>query len=395
MSDVHGPLHGLKVIDLSRVLAGPVCTQILGDMGADIIKVERPLEGDDTRGWGPPYLKDATGTDTTESAYYLSANRNKRSIALDLRNEADLATLHDLLADADILVENFKVGSLAKLGLDYDTLKVRYPRLVYASITGFGQTGPLASEPGYDFIIQGMCGYMAAMGAPDGPPTKSAIAIVDYVTGLNAAIAILAALNSRTQTGKGQHVDVALLDSGLAMMTNLAQYTLTSGKAPPRVGNAHASIVPYNAFEAADGWIIVAVGNDHQFARFCDVIGQPALATDPRFVTNKMRVQNRAELTGMIASHIKTQAAATWVNALMAHDVPCGPVHTLPQALAEPQIAARNMVIHMQHTLAPTPIALIGSPYKFSDTPVTYRYAPPTLGQNTEDIRAQLKDKKS
>ena len=374
-------LEGIRVIDLSRVLAGPVCTQMLGDLGAEIFKIERPGMGDDTRGWGPPFLKDDQGQDTTESAYYLSANRNKHSVTLDLTQDTDRARLHELLKDADVLIENFKIGSLEKLGFGYEQLKEKYPRLVYCSITGFGQYGPMASEPGYDFMIQGLSGFMATTGAPDGAPAKAGVAIVDYVTGMNATIGILAALRARELTGKGQMIDVALFDSSLAMMTNIAQYSLTSGKSPPRVGNAHTTIVPYNAFEASDGWIILTVGNDHQFEKFANFAGHPEWAKNPDYATNKQRVLNRDAITKLIADTIRKNTCKHWIDGLLAVDVPCGPILPMLDALNHPQAAARNMVIEMQHPLATTPIKLVGNPIKLSDTPVTYRNSPPRNGE--------------
>lgn len=379
-------LENIRVIDLSRVLAGPVATQILGDLGADVIKIERPGLGDDTRSWGPPFLKDAKGNDTSESAYYLSANRNKRSVALDLSRDEDRQKLHALLKNADVLIENFKVGSLEKLGFSYAQIKDLYPKLVYCSITGFGQTGPWASEPGYDFMIQGLCGFMSVTGAADGQPSKAGVAVVDYVTGLNAVIGVLAALRARETTGRGQHVDLALFDSGLAMMTNIAQYALTSGTNPPRVGNAHTTIVPYNAFEASDGWIILAVGNDHQFGKFCAFAGHPEWAADPRFAQNDDRVVNRDVLTPILAAVIREKPRNHWISGLVAQGVPCGPVNSMLDALKEDQVQARRMVIEMPHPLSPDPVRLVGSPLKLSATPVTYRFSPPIAGQHEKEV---------
>lgn len=377
-----GPLTGIKVIDLSRVLAGPVCTQMLGDLGADVIKIERPGVGDDTRLWGPPFLKDAKGNETQESAYYLCANRNKKSVTLDLSKPDDLSKLHSFLKDADILIENFKLGSLEKLGLGYEQLKNKYPRLIYCSITGFGQTGPMASEPGYDFMIQGLSGFMSVTGAKDGPPAKAGVAIVDYVTGQNATIGILAALRARAETGKGQMVDVALFDSSLAMMTNIASYTLTSGQNPPRVGNAHTTIVPYNAFEASDGWIIVTAGNDHQFKKFANFAGKPEWANDQRFQTNRARVLNRDVLTPLIEAVIKTKPCAYWIDGLLGVDVPCGPILSMLDALNHPQAHARDMVIEMPHKHGKA--KMVANPIKLSGTPATYRKAPPVNGEDNE-----------
>lgn len=376
--DATGPLKGLRVVDLSRVLAGPVCTQILGDLGADVIKVEKPGIGDDTRTWGPPFLED-----THESAYYLSANRNKRSVAIDIAAEPE--KLHQLLENADVFIENFRSGHLAEKGFGYEQLKTKYPKLIYCSITGFGQNGPMKDKPGYDFLIQGLSGFMANTGPIDGAPSKAGVAIVDYVTGLNAAIAIQAALLSRTKSGKGQHIDLALLDSALAMMTNIGQYALTSGKNPPRVGNAHTTIVPYNAFEASDGWIILTVGNDGQFQKFCHFAGA-AWDKDPRFARNEDRVINRDALTPLIADVIRQKPQNYWISGLIATGIPCGPVNSMLDALKLDQVQAREMVIDMAHPASAKPIQLIGSPFKFSDTKVNYRYAPPMCGQNNKDI---------
>jgi crotonobetainyl-CoA:carnitine CoA-transferase CaiB-like acyl-CoA transferase len=358
------PLAGLKVVDLTRVLAGPIATQILADLGADVTKIERPGAGDDTRAWGPPFLKDRQGNDTSESAYFLAANRGKKIVTLDLAKPVDQATVHAMLKDADILVENFKVGSLAKYGLGYDQLKDRYPRLIYASITGFGQTGPLSTEPGYDFIAQGMSGLMSMTGPVDGPPTKAGVAVSDYVTGLYAVIGILAAVQSRSQTGRGQHIDLALLDCTIAMMTNLAQSYLTSGIVPPRVGNAHPSIVPYQDFAAADGRVIIAVGNDHQFRILAQLCGHPEWADDARFATNRARVEHRDALIALIAPVIKARRVAEWVADLRAADIPVGPILRLDQVFAEPQVIAREMVMNVHHQGTDQDIKLVGSPIK-------------------------------
>jgi crotonobetainyl-CoA:carnitine CoA-transferase CaiB-like acyl-CoA transferase len=379
-----GALNGLRIIDLTRVLAGPVCTQTLGDLGADVIKVEQPGKGDETRNWGPPFLKDENGNDTGESAYYLAANRNKRSVTIDLATESE--KIHALLANADVLIENFKAGGLEKYGLSYAQIKDRYPRLIYCSITGFGQNGPMADEPGYDFMIQGLSGFMSLSGPADGNPSKAAIAIVDYVTGQNAAVGILAALRARDTTGRGQHVDIALLDTSIAMMTNLAQYALTSGNNPPRVGNAHTTIVPYNAFAASDGWIILAIGNDGQFEKFCHFAGRPDIALDARFKTNIDRVRHRDTLTPLIAALIAEKSVNHWTSCLPDHGVPCGPVNSMLDALALDQVKARHMVIEMTHPLSTAPVRLVGSPLKLSENPVTYRHAPPTAGQHNDEV---------
>ncbi len=379
-------LQTLRVLDLSRVLAGPYCTQMLGDLGAEIIKIEKPGAGDDTRLWGPPFLKDAHGNDTHESAYYLSINRNKKSVAVDIKTKEGQQIIHQLLESSDILIENFKAGGLAKYGLGYAQLKDKYPKLIYCSITGFGQSGPLAEEPGYDLMAQAMGGLMAVTGEPDGAPMKVGVALSDIITGLNATIGILAALHHREQTGEGQLIDVALVDCTLASLTNLAQYYLTSGKPAPRLGNAHSTIVPYQAFAVKDGYIVVAVGNNEQFARFCAMIGKPEWAGDARFSTNKNRVLNRATLIPMIEEALKSQTSGYWVEMMLAADIPGGPVNTMDQVFATPQVRHREMEISMGHIQSPQPIKLVGSPLKLSQTPVSYELSPPILGQDTQDV---------
>lgn len=385
-----GPLHGIRVLDLSRVLAGPSCTQMLGDLGADIIKIEKPGEGDDTRKWGPPYLKDADGADTTESAYYLSCNRNKRSVAIDITKPEGQALIHQLIEHCDILIENFKTGGLKKYGLDYDSVKERHPRIIYASITGFGQTGPLAHEPGYDLMAQAMGGLMAITGEPDGAPMKVGVALSDVMTGLHAAIGILAALHKRKETGTGEHIDVALLDCTLASLTNLAQFYLTSGKTAKRWGNAHSTIVPYQAFEAADGWIVIAVGNDSQFARFAKLLGHGEWAESETFALNRNRVKNRDELISLIIPRIKEQPSAYWVEKLEDIDIPVGPVQSIDQAFAMEQVQARGMDIEMTHPLSPAPVRLVGSPFKLTENPVDYRLPPPVCGADTESVLNEM-----
>lgn len=379
-------LDNIRVIDLSRVLAGPYCTQMLGDLGAEIIKIERPEMGDDTRKWGPPYLKDSNGHDTTESAYYLSCNRNKRSLSVDITTIEGQEIIHKLLEDADILIENFKVGGLKKYGLDFESVQKRHPHIVYASITGFGQNGPLASEPGYDYLAQAMSGLMACTGEAEGEPMKVGVALSDIITGLNAAIGILAALHHRQTSGKGQHIDVGLLDCTLASLTNIAQYYLTSGKIAPRLGNAHSTIVPYQVFEAKDGHIVLAIGNDRQFARFCNHIGKDEWINDDRFAANSARVANRDTLVPMISEIISGKTIETWLNELQDIDVPCGPVNTMDKTFDMEQIAARNMKIQMNHPQSSSPIDLVGSPIKMSDTPPSYVHAPPSCGEHTDDI---------
>lgn len=379
-------LDHIRVLDLSRVLAGPYCTQMLGDLGADIIKIEKPQAGDDTRLWGPPFMKDKNGNDSTESAYYLSANRNKKSLALDIKTKEGQEILHRLLEQSDVLIENFKTGGLDHYGLGYEQLKNKYPRLVYCSITGFGHTGPLAAEPGYDFIAQGMAGLMASTGEVEGQPMKAGVALSDIMTGLNAAIGILTALTNRDKTGQGQHVDVALLDSTLAAMTNLAQYYLTSGKPAKRYGNAHSTIVPYQTFAALDGHIIVCVGNNEQFQHFCAALKKPEWAEDVRFAHNKSRVANRDVLVPMIQTVLLTGSVAHWQNALHKAGVPCGPVNTMDNVFAMEQVEARQMKIEIEHPVNGSKIPLVGSPLKLSATPVAYDLAPPTLGQHTQEI---------
>jgi crotonobetainyl-CoA:carnitine CoA-transferase CaiB-like acyl-CoA transferase len=387
---VNKALDDIRVLDLSRVLAGPFCTQMLGDMGAEILKIEKPGAGDDTRSWGPPFLKDANGKDTSESAYYLSVGRNKKSVAIDIKTDKGQALLRNLLKECDVLIHNFKVGGLEKYGLGYDQLKDEYPALIYCAISGFGQTGPLAPEPGYDFLAQGMAGLMACTGEPDGEPMKVGVALSDVMTGLNAATGILAALHSRSRTGRGQMVDVALTDCTLAALTNIAQYYLTSGKCAPRLGNAHSTIVPYQAFKAQDGYIILAIGNDSQFRRFCAFAGKLEWSDDPRFATNKARLAHRETLCSEIMDLIAGQTCAYWFEGLREVDVPCGSVNTMDQVFAMDQIQARAMEIHMEHPLAPEPVALVGSPLKFSDTPVSYEIAPPVAGQHTSAVLKAL-----
>ncbi len=387
-------LENIRVLDLSRVLAGPFCTQMLGDLGAEIWKIEKPGAGDDTRYWGPPFLKDAQGNDTTESAYYLSANRNKKSVAIDIKTKDGQDLIRKLIAQSDIVIENFKAGGLEKYGLGYEQLKDEFPALIYCSITGFGQNGPMAHEPGYDFLAQGMAGLMACTGEPGGAPMKVGVALSDIMTGLNAAIAILAALHVREKTGKGQMVDLALIDCTLAALTNIAQYYLTSGNLAPRLGNAHSTIVPYQAFETKDGHVIIAIGNNEQFARFCGCINKSEWAADERFARNSARVTHRDILVPMIADIMRQKPTQYWLETCRAADVPCGPVNTMDQVFAEPQMQAREMRIEMKHDFSPVPVALVGSPLKFSETPVEYDLAPPYLGQHTQDVLEKVLDLK-
>lgn len=381
-----GPLEGIRVFDMTRILAGPSATQILGDFGAEIFKIEKPGQGDDTRSWGPPFVQDAEGNDTSESSYYLSANRNKKSIGIDFTKPEGLTLAKKLIGSCDILFENYKAGTLDKYGLGYDQLKQEFPRLIYCSLTGFGHTGPYRERAGYDFLIQGMGGIMSLTGPIEGPPYKIGVAKSDLICGLYALSGILAALYSREKTGKGQHIDIALLDTQVATLSNAGQYYLTSGKVTPRMGNAHPTIVPYEVFESADGYIILAVGNDKQFRDFCDVAGHAALAADERFAANKSRVRNRDVLLPQIRDIIAQKPQSWWMENLEKRGVPCGPVNNLDQVFADEQVQARGMVTDMPHPLSPAPVSLIANPVKFSDTPVSYRRAPPPLGADTADI---------
>lgn len=382
-----GPLSGIRVLDLTRVLAGPSSTQLLGDYGADIVKVERPGRGDDTRAWGPPYVKDANGNDTSESAYYMAANRNKRSIALDMSTPEGAETIRQLAVKCDILVENFKTGGLKKYGLDYDSIKSINPSIVYCSITGYGQTGPNAGLAGYDLMAQGYGGIMSLTGEPNGEPMKVGVGVADIMCGMYASTAILAALRHRDQTGEGQHIDVALVDSQIAWLTNEGVNYLTSGEVPKRRGNQHPNIVPYQVFEVSDGHLNIAVGNDNQFANFCAAIGHPDIATDPRFTVNIDRITNREALSEILVPIIKLIDKTTMLYAMNAAGVTCGPIHTLDEVFASDQVEAREMKITMPHPQSGTgTVDLIGNPVKFSETPVTYRHAPPVCGADTNEI---------
>lgn len=379
---VRGALHGLQVLDLSRILAGPTATQLLADLGAEVIKIERLGKGDDTRGWGPPFLPDATGADSRESAYFLSANRGKQSVAVDISTPRGQALVQALALRADIVVENFKPGDLARYGLDYATLSARNSRLVYCSITGFGQTGPNAHRAGYDFLVQGEGGLMSLTGTPEGEPMKAGVGIADVLCGMYAAVGILAAIEARHRTGRGQHIDLALMDAQVAMLVNQGVAYLTDGQVPPRRGNDHPAIVPYGTFPAADGNFILAIGNDAQFRRFASLAGAPGLGTDDRFATNAARVRNRATLTPLIAALTAGRPATHWLAACEAEGVPAGPVQDLAQVFASPQVVARGMRLTMDHALG-RPVDLIGNPLKFSGTPVTHSKAPPMLGEDT------------
>jgi len=381
-----GPLSHLVVLDLSRVLAGPWCTQLLADLGAEVIKIEKPGAGDDTRTWGPPFLKDEKGRATAESAYYLGCNRGKKSVAVDFTQADGRAIVLELARSVDIVIENFKVGGLAKYGLDYPSLAEVNPRVVYCSITGFGQTGPYAERAGYDFIIQGMSGFMSVTGErddlPGGGPQKAGIAISDLMTGMYSCSAILAAIAHREAEGRGQYIELSLLDSAVAMMAVMNMNFLVSGVPPVRAGNAHQNIVPYQVFACADGHLILAVGNDAQFARFCEVAGKPEWARDPRYAANAQRVERRDELVPLLAAVMRTRSQRQWLEALEAVGVPCGPINLLDQVFADPQVLSRGMRLDLPHPLSGT-VPQVGNPMHFSATPVAYTRAPPLLGEHT------------
>ncbi len=383
-----GVLSHIRVLDLSRVLAGPWATQILADLGAEVIKIERPGVGDETRAWGPPFLKDREGADTTESGYFLCANRNKKSVTLDLASPTAQQLLVQLAARSDVLVENFKVGGLRQYGLDYESLRERMPQLVYCSITGFGQKGPYAGRAGYDFLIQGLGGLMSITGQPDGEagagPMKTGVAVTDIMTGLYASTAILAALMDRDRTGAGQHVDIALLDVQIACLANQAMNYLTTGQAPRRLGNAHPNVVPYQDFPTADGAVILAIGNDTQFRNFCAVAGAPALADDPRFDSNSRRVKNRAALLPLLREITRQKPTSAWMEALEKAGVPCGPINDIAGVFSDPHVLARGLRRDLPHHRGTAPT--VASPIRLSATPVEYRSAPPMLGQHTQEI---------
>ena len=390
-----GPLDGIRVIDLTRVLAGPWCTQLLGDLGADVIKVEHPVGGDDTRHWGPPWLKDEEGNETEEAAYFFSANRNKSSIALNLKTEKGIEILKELVKQADVFVENFKVGGLEKLGLGYDDLKKINPKLIYLSITGFGQTGPMASQPGYDYLIQGLGGLMSitgqADGEPGGGPQRVGVAIVDINAGFYATIGILSAIVHRTNTGQGQYIDLALLDSQVGWLANQAMNYLIGGKVPERTGNGHPNLVPYQPFETQDGNVIIAVGNDRQFEFLCASIERPELADDAKFSTNATRIAHRKEIVAFIAQEIKKQSTDHWLSALPAAGVPCSVINSIDQVFDHPQVKSREMRIDLPHPLSGN-VPGVGNPLKFSESKVAYRKAPPMHGADTAAVLSALLD---
>jgi len=390
MAESKGALSGVTVLDLTRVLAGPYCTQMLGDLGADVIKIERPGAGDDTRRFAPPFMSGPDGEDTSESAYFMSANRNKRSVEVDLSSETGQGIVREIAKKADVLVENFKTGNLAKYGLGYDDLKDINPKLVYCSVTGFGQTGPYASRPGYDFLIQGMGGIMSLTGEPDGEPQKVGVPIADIMSGMFAAVAVNGALRYAAVTGQGQYIDIGMLDTQVAWLVNQGMNFLHSGQAE-RLGNAHPNIVPYQVFETADGHIVVAVGNDNQFKVFAKILGEPDLPDNPTFATNAARVGNRIEVVAHIQAIMKTKPSAEWLAELEANKIGCGPINSLDQVFEDPHVKARDMVVNVPHPLAgPDGAALIASPLKLSETPVEYRYHPPLLGQHTDEVLREV-----
>jgi crotonobetainyl-CoA:carnitine CoA-transferase CaiB-like acyl-CoA transferase len=390
MSDPTGALSGITVIDLTRVLAGPYCTQLLGDLGADVIKIERPGSGDDTRRFAPPFVKDPDGNSTGESAYYMSANRNKRSVVVDLTKGEGQSLVKRLAGTADALVENFKTGDLARYGLGWEDLRAINPRLVYCSITGFGQTGPYASRPGYDFLIQGMGGIMSITGEPGREPQKVGVPIADVMSGMFAAVAINAALRHAAVTGEGQYIDIGMLDTQVAWLVNQGMNYLHSGEAE-RLGNAHPNIVPYQVFKTADGHIVVAVGNDTQFRTFCEFAGVPELPDDPVFATNASRVANREQVVARLAPIMEAQSSAHWLAGLERLRIGCGPINTLDQVFSDPHVKAREMVRRVPHPLAgPEGVEIIASPLRLSATPVRYRHHPPLLGEQTDAVLREL-----
>lgn len=388
-----GPLTGLVVFDLTRILAGPHCTQILGDLGAEVIKIERPTVGDDTRNFAPPYLPRANGEDSDESAYFAGTNRNKRSVTLNLSDPQGQAIAKRLVARADILAENFKTGTLARYGLDYATLHPEFPRLIYCSVTGFGHTGPYADRPAYDALIQGMGGVMSLTGAPDGEPMKVGVSIADLMSGMYASVAILAAVRHQHLTGQGQHLDISMLDAHVAWLANQGMNYLATGQNPERLGNSHPNIVPYQVMPASDGYFVLSVGNDATFERFCKVAGCEEMLSDDRFNTAVGRVRNRDEVTVALNAVTSARTAAWWLENLEKEKVGCGPINGLDQVFDDPQVQAREMVVEMDHpSTEGRPAKLIASPLNLSETPVSYRRAPPTLGQHTEEVLLEYLD---
>mgnify|MGYP003599492849 FL=1 len=395
-----GALAGIRVLDLSRVLAGPWCTQMLADLGADVVKVERPGLGDDTRQWGPPFLKDAQGNDTHQASYFTACNRNKRSVTIDMATAEGQALIKQMAQQADIVVENFKVGGLKQYGLDHESLRALNPRLIYCSVTGFGQDGPYAERAGYDLMVQAMTGLMSITGhadnAPGGGPMRVGVAVIDLFTGLYASNAILAALNVRHHTGQGQHIDMALLDVGMAVLANQAAGFLATGQAPGRMGNSHPSLAPYQDFPTQDGNMLLAIGNDGQFQRFCAAAGQPQWASDERFATNTLRVKHRAELIPAMEAVTRSRTTAAWIALLEDKAVPCGPINTIAQAFDDAQVKARGLAVSLPRWKdgevgdGITHITGVASPLRLSATPPVLRNAPPALGQHTDEVLREL-----
>lgn len=391
-----GALAGIQVLDLSRVLAGPWCTQILADLGADVVKVERPGVGDDTRHWGPPFLKDADGHDTAQASYYTACNRNKRSVTIDMATQDGQQLIRQMALQADVLVENFKVGGLAQYGLDYASLAVLNPRLIYCSVTGFGQSGPYAERAGYDLMVQAMTGLMDITGRADGEagggPLRTGVAVIDLFTGVYASTAILAALHARQHSGRGQHIDMALLDVGMAMLANQGASFLATGHTPVRQGNSHPSLAPYQDFATQDGSMLLAIGNDGQFARFCAAAGQPQWAQDPRFASNRLRVEHRQALIPLIEAMTRTRSTAKWIALLEGLAVPCGPINSVAQAFDDAQVQARGLRIELPRAAGDGigQIAGVASPLRLSANPPVLRHAPPALGQHTDEVLAEM-----
>ena len=391
-----GALAGIQVLDLSRVLAGPWCTQILADLGADVVKVERPGVGDDTRHWGPPFLQDADGQDTTQASYFTACNRNKRSVTIDMASEDGQQLIRQMALQADVLVENFKVGGLAQYGLDYASLAALNPRLIYCSVTGFGQDGPYAERAGYDLMVQAMTGLMGITGRadsePGGGPLRVGVAVIDLFTGVYASTAVLAALHARQHSGRGQHIDMALLDVGMAMLANQGASFLATGNTPARQGNSHPSLAPYQDFATQDGSMLLAIGNDGQFARFCAAAGPPQWAQDPRFASNRLRVEHRQELIPAMQAVTRTRSTADWIALLEDKAVPCGPINTIAQAFGDAQVQARGLRIELPRAAGDgiSHISGVASPLRLSEHPPVLRHAPPALGQHTDEVLAEM-----
>ena len=384
-----GALDGIRVLDLTRILAGPMATQTLADLGAEVIKLERPGSGDDTRSWGPPFLQDRAGRDTRDSTYFLCCNRGKKSVTVDIARPDGQALVRRLVQNCDVLTENFKVGDLARYGLDYQALSLLNPRLVYCSITGYGQSGPYSDRAGYDPIAQAMGGMMAVTGERDGRPQRVGVAVVDVMTANYAVIAILSALRHRDASGRGQHIDLSLLDVQVAAMINVAQAYLSAGVVARRNGNEHPSVVPSQSFQCADGMIMLAAGNDGQFAKLCEALGRVDLARDPRFATNAARVRNRAAVTALLQEALSQQPVTHWTDRLSRAGVPCGPVNDVEQVFADPQVRHRGLRVEVEHPVSGT-LPLLASPLRFSETPVDYRLAPPLLGEHTDAVLSEL-----